>query len=374
MPLGTYDVADLDEIPSPAVLVFRAYLEQNLDETIRLAGGPERLRPHCKTHKTREIIRLWLERGVRRHKCATPREVEMCLEAGARDVMLAYQLVGPAVDSFAALAARWPDATLAALVDTPDAAAALSRAAAKRGVTIGAAVDLDTGLHRTGVAPAAAAPLYRQLGALPGLRPAGLHVYDAQNSRHQDPAARRQAVAQTLDAVLTLADQLRREGCAVPEIVGGGSGTFPFFAALSPEVIGSPGTTVFWDYGYSNHFPDLDGGFTPAALVLGRVVSRPASRYVTLDIGNKAIAADPPAGKRGLALGLERAETLLHNEEHWTLLHDRADDYRVGDAVFVVPAHICPCTNLHPVLHVIDANGRLAGRWEVAARQRQPLG
>lgn len=372
MALGTYDVREVGAIASPAVLVFREYLERNLARTLALAGGPEQLRPHCKTHKTHEVIRLWLERGVTRHKCATPREAQMCLEAGARDVVLAYQLLGPAVDQFTGLAAQWPEARLAALVDTPSAAEALSASARSRGVTVGALVDLDTGLHRTGVAPEQAPPLYRLVAALPGLRPAGLHVYDAQNNSYREPAERERAVMAVIERVRALAAALEREGLPVPEIACGGSATFAYYTRQGPPFSGSPGTTVFWDAGYRAKFPDLDPGFTAAALILGRVLSRPAPRHLTLDVGNKAIASDPPAGKRGLILGLEGAETLLHNEEHWALVADRADAYNVGDPLCIVPAHICPCTNLHPFLHVIGPDGALEARWEVAARQRSP--
>ncbi len=62
----------------------------------------------------------------------------------------------------------------------------------------------------------------------------------------------------------------------------------------------SPGTCVLHDHSYSR-FTDL-ADFTPAALLLTRVISRPTSTRVTLDLGYKAVASDPPAGKRCLLL------------------------------------------------------------------------
>lgn len=364
------DAADLSEIPSPAMLVFQEHLENNLDWLLATAGSPDLLRPHCKTHKTREIVRMLVDRGVRRHKCATLREAAMCVEAGAPDVLLAYQLVGPAVGQFADLAAEHPDVRLAALVDCEGAAEQLSAAAVARGVTVGAMVDLDTGGHRTGLPPGEqAVRLYRRVASLPGLRPAGLHTYDSHNFV-TDPVARRAGVERTLETLTETAESVRRAGLEVPEICCGGSGTFPLYVALSSAVVSSPGTTVFWDRGYQRRYPDVGAHLKLAALVLGRVISRPTPQYVTLDVGNKAIAADPPQGQRGVIRGLEDAQTVLHNEEHWTVSSERAGEYRVGDSVLIEPTHVCPCSNLHPVLYVIGPDGRLAGRWEVAARQR----
>lgn len=376
MQLPEYSIAAYDSLPTPAVLVFRELLECNLDRMIELVGSPERLRPHCKTHKTREIIQLLLARGITRHKAATLREVAMCLEAGARDVVLAYSLVGPSVGQFVDLVAQTPDARLAALVDCETHIDLLAAAARSRGITVGAMLDLNTGFHRTGAPLEAATKLYARLTETSGLRPAGLHVYDAQNGRHADPDARREAVAQTIRPVLEVAEALVAAGLDVPEILCGGSPTFPAYAAfasgssLDHRIICSPGTAIFSDFGYGETYPDLGAAFAPAAVVLGRVISRPTPQHVTLDIGSKAIAADPPFGMRGLILGLEDAQTTVHNEEHWTVTSQHADRFRVGDPVLVVPTHICPCTNLHPVLYIIGPDGQIEGRWEVAARHR----
>ena len=48
----------LAQLNSPAYVIFRDRLLQNLDSMIRVAKQPSRLRPHCKTHKMDRIIRL----------------------------------------------------------------------------------------------------------------------------------------------------------------------------------------------------------------------------------------------------------------------------------------------------------------------------
>ena len=97
-------------------------------------------------------------------------------------------------------------------------------------------------------------------------------------------------------------------------------------------------------------------------------VTRDADR-LTLDLGYKAIASDPPAGKRLTLLDLPDAEQILQNEEHLVVQTDRAGDFQPGDELLAVPTHICPTSALHKQVYVVSG-GRLTGRWDVAARDR----
>jgi D-serine deaminase-like pyridoxal phosphate-dependent protein len=58
----------------------------------------------------------------------------------------------------------------------------------------------------------------------------------------------------------------------------------------------------------------------PAAAIVTRVISRPAADRVTLDIGNKAVAADPPRGSRMFIPELPTAVQEIHSEEHMGLV------------------------------------------------------
>src|SRR5258708_3474248 len=112
-----YTLADPASVPSPALLFYPALIRQNLRRAIEIAGGPDRLRPHVKTHKTSEIVGMWLNLGVRKHKCATLAEAEMLAKCGAADVLIAYPLVGPNAVRIAQLAERFPATRFATLAD-----------------------------------------------------------------------------------------------------------------------------------------------------------------------------------------------------------------------------------------------------------------
>ena len=56
-----------------------------------MAGGVDRLRPHIKTHKLPEVIRMQMAHGITKFKCATIAEAEMGAGCGAPDMLLGYQ-------------------------------------------------------------------------------------------------------------------------------------------------------------------------------------------------------------------------------------------------------------------------------------------
>jgi D-serine deaminase-like pyridoxal phosphate-dependent protein len=363
-----YLIHDTTSIFSPALLFYEEAIRNNLDRLLEMAGGPARLRPHVKTHKTREIVRLELNLGITKHKCATLAEAEMLAGCGVKDVLLAYHLVGPNCRRMARLAAMYPCCLFSVLADHPVALQQLSSAMAEAGRAVEVLLDIDVGQHRTGIEPGPeAVALYESLRSLPGLAPGGLHVYDGHN--HQEsPAERETAVRRQIEPVLKLRETLVKKGLPVPRLVVGGTPTFPAFAKMAlPGMECAPGTSVLHDAGYSR-FSDL-AMFTPAALLFSRVISKPTPRRLTLDLGYKALASDPPAGKRCTLLSVTDYEPVLQNEEHFVIETHAADRFQPGDEIYAVPTHVCPTCAVHRQAYVIEDH-RVSGTWEIAARDR----
>jgi D-serine deaminase-like pyridoxal phosphate-dependent protein len=360
-----YKVSNVDEVASPALLVYPDRVEENIRRMIQIAGGVERLRPHMKTNKLPEVIRMQMAQGIMKYKCATIAEAEVAAACSVPDVLLAYQPVGPNVHRLVQLVKKFPSTRFSALVDDGGAVEALSRAASQAGVTLDLFLDLDCGMHRTGVAPGPEAiALYRKLARSPGLRAAGLHVYDG-HIRDSDLVQRTTACDAAFAQLESVRRQLVESGLEVPLIVAGGTPTFPIHAKRS-GVECSPGTSVFWDRGYETLLPDLQ--FLPAVLVLTRVISKPSARSLCLDLGHKAIASEGPHPRVEL-LGLPDARAIGHSEEHLVVETDHANDYPVGSTLYGIPWHICPTVALHQEAVVIR-NGRAEEKWQVVARAR----
>ena len=360
-----YTVTNVAEVPSPALLVYPDRVEENIRRMIRTAGGVGRLRPHMKTNKLPEVIRMHIDQGISRFKCATVAESEMAAAAGAPDVLLAYQPVGPNIDRFVQLVRTFPATTFAALADDEGTIRALSKAAAGNGVTLNLLLDLDGGMHRTGVAPGPrAVELYKLIASLPGLRAAGLHMYDG-HIHDTDMAVRTAKSEEAFAHVRQMRDDLAKAGMTVPAVVVGGTPTFPLHAQR-PDVECSPGTSVFWDWGYSTMLPDLD--YLPAVLLLTRVISKPGTNLLCLDLGHKAVASENPPPRVQL-LGLADARAVGHREEHLVLETERAGEFQVGSVFYGMPWHICPTVALHNDA-VVVRNHRAEERWRVVGRAR----
>lgn len=364
-----YAIRDTSHIFSPALLFYKDLIRNNIARAIEMAGNAERLRPHVKTHKTREIVRLEMEAGIRKHKCATIAEAEMVASCGVPDLLIAYSLVGPNCGRLARLMRAYPHCRFSVLADHSAGIMALSKAMAAGNQQVDVLLDIDVGQHRTGIAPGVEAiELYEMIHRSPGLRAGGLHAYDGHN-RQESFIERQAAIRTQLEPVFNLRAALIQKGLPVPRFVVGGTPTFPVHARLDfPDLECSPGTMILHDHGYGSRFPDV-AGFVPAALLLTRVISRPTPVRVTLDLGYKAVSSDPPLSNRCLLLDVPDYQAILQNEEHFVIETPAAERYRPGDEIFAVPTHVCPTVALHRQAYVIE-NGQVAGMWDIAARDR----
>lgn len=358
-------LADEDKIPSPALLIFPDLARRNISRAIEIAGNPERLRPHVKTHKMSQVIQMHLAQGIDKFKCATLAEVKMVAEAGARDILLAYPMVGPDYQHIPGFVKRWPEKTFSIVVDNLDSANLLAAKAAENGIILMVYIDIDNGMERTGIKPGKAAfQLYAFLDKSPHLKAAGLHIYDGHLHVH-DFDKRTQACDEAFVPVLQFSRDLQAAGLSTPELICGGTPTFPVHAKYADRIL-SPGTYVFWDFGYASSFPDLK--FEYAAWLLTRVVSKPGSNKLCLDLGYKALASEMNA-PRVVFPALADAKMVGHSEEHLVIESKYADSYTVGDVIYALPYHICPTVALYDRCYIIE-NEQLTTTWPIAARQR----
>ena len=332
---------------------------------IEIAGDPARLRPHIKTHKSAEIVRMQMEAGIQKFKCATLAEAELLGKENAKEILLAIQPIGPDICRYAEMAKAFSNSQFSVVVDNAGVIHQLNTACEAHSITVGAYLDLNVGMNRTGVQPGMEAiARYRLLHEMPHLDVVGLHVYDG-HIHDRDIEIRTERVEDAYDSAEELMRQLVTMGYAPPVVIAGGSPSFPIHAKRDRVEL-SPGTTLLWDLHSRDGLPDME--FENAAFLLMRVVSKPAKGLVCFDLGHKAVAAEMPQPRVDIQ-GLEDCEFVSQNEEHLVAKTDRFDEIQVGDTFLGIPKHICPTVALYDHVHVIE-NDQVTGQWKNAARHR----
>ena len=182
----------------------------------------------------------------------------------------------------------------------------------------------------------------------------------------QDFTARQKMINDAFKPVSNLIEELKKSGNSPSSIIAGGTPSFPIHARYT-GVETSPGTLILWDYGYSSSYQDMD--FMHAAILLSRVISKPAEDLICIDLGHKAIASEMPQPRIKL-LGLENYTIVGHNEEHMVVKTADAAKMKIGDVLYGIPFHICPTVDRYDSVTVIK-EGMAAEQWNVEARKRK---
>jgi D-serine deaminase-like pyridoxal phosphate-dependent protein len=360
-------INNIDELDSPALVIYPQRVQENINAAIAMVGDPQRLRPHVKTHKTKEAAQMMIAAGIQKFKCATIAEAEMLALSGAGDVLLAYQPIGPKLHRFVQLIQQYPGTQFSCLVDNSASAVAIANTSAEAGVTIPVYIDLNIGQNRTGMAPnEKAIQLYNYCAQLTGLAMTGLHAYDG-HIRERDLQARKAACDAAFAPVEKMQQTLQSIGYSDMTIIVGGSPSFPVHAQRK-NVECSPGTFVFWDQGYSDQCPEQP--FQVAAILVTRVISLPTDSLICIDLGHKSVAAENEIGKRVYFPEAPHLKPVGQSEEHLVLDAGAGHSYKPGDVLYGIPQHICPTVALYDRAFTVE-NETVTGEWKIVARDRK---
>jgi len=361
-----YEIKNVNELDSPALVVFPDRVKENIRVLKEFVPDVNQLRPHVKTNKCAEVCQLMMDAGIKKFKCATIAEGEMLAMIGAPDVLLAYQAIGPRGVRLSQLIKKYPATQFACLIDNEVTASELSNTAVANGVTINIYLDLNVGMSRTGILPENALPLFLFCQSLAGITPIGLHAYDGHH-RDTDLAIRTQGCDEGFLRVEYLQQAIQKQTGVLATIVTSGNTTISIHAKRKNIEV-SPGTFIFWDYGYHKLFTEQH--FVFASILVTRVISKPDDETICIDLGHKAVASENPLNNRVYFLNAPELQPLGHSEEHLILKAEKGNSYKVGDVLYGVPFHICPTVALHENLTVVE-NHEVTGTWNVVARKRK---
>ncbi len=364
-----------ENLDTPALLVDVGVLRENIAGMQRTAESfGVHLRPHTKTHKSPQIARLQAEAGARGVTVAKVGEAEVMADGGLDDILIANQVVG--AEKLRRLIDLSGRVRLGVLVDSREGVDMLERAFGTAGATLDVLIEIDTGKGRCGLskveeivqladAVSDSASLHlRGVETHEGHVPAGA-TSSAQMKERAVAAGRR---------VVEVAEALRDRGHKFQEISVGSTPAAPWTASVAGVTEMRPGTYVFNDVNQM-----AIGQATPgscALSVLATVISRPGTDRAVVDAGSKSLFAEP--ARRGFALDdyegygyirqVPLARIVSLSEEHGVVEVPSGLEFpKIGEAVEIIPNHVCPAVNLHEEFYVIDGDD-VVDVWPIAAR------
>lgn len=361
-------IANEKVFDTPFFAIYPERIEANIKMAIEMVEGkPNRLRPHIKTHKTGEIIDMFIRFGITKIKCATIAEAELAADRGIEDVLLAYQPVGKKIERLISLIKTFPKISFSCLVDNIQSAQAIADAGTANSIDfIKIYVDLNTGMNRTGYPFEKSLPtLYKEIGSVKGIMLLGFHIYDG-HLDGLDANIRTLPAKLALQKILVDCGEIVDMGFVQPMLIAGGSNTFSFYAK-ERNIECSPGTFVFWDMNYTKKLPELP--FEAAAVLVTTVISKPTDHTLCLDMGYKSVSSENPIDARISFPWNDELKPLSQSEEHLVVKIEALKDYQIGDRIYGIPHHVCPSIALYDELNVV-ADHQIFGQWKVLARKR----
>jgi D-serine deaminase-like pyridoxal phosphate-dependent protein len=289
--------------------------------------------------------------------------------SGAIDVLVAYPTVGANARRVREIADAFPNVRISVLAENEKQVRQWS------GGAVDVFLDINPGMNRTGVEQSHGEEVVRLVRAIgeAGLEFRGLHYYDG----HYGGLEERERIAAAhagYDRLLEIVKEIEHGGVGVAEVITAGTPTLPCSLAYGGfrgkgfihRV--SPGTVVYNDATSLAQLP-REYGYRPAALVLTRVVSRPKAGMITCDAGHKAVSADAGV-PTCVVVGHSELKPLSPSEEHLPMEVAEGAGPEVGEALYLLPRHVCPTVNNFDCALLVR-DGRIESVEKVSARGRE---
>lgn len=360
------------DLNTPALIIDLDAMDRNIAAMAALIQSHDRkLRPHSKTHKSVDIAKRQIAHGAVGQCCAKIGEAEVMVDAGIDGVLITSPFASStAIARLVCLAKRAEG--LIVTIDNLDVTGKIIDALEEADASVDVFIDIDPGLHRTGVAsPAAAVELARLVSQSSRLNYRGVQFYCGPQQHIASYEERRDEIV-ALTRYLEVVIAELTANCFAPEIVSGaGTGTHRIDLELGVFTELQLGSYIFMDTQYLECALTADNA-VPLETSLGvvtRVVSANHADMVTIDAGIKALSTDGglAVARRGVPDGVKFG---FLGDEHGALRGKGVNNVlRPGDIVTLTVPHCDPTVNLYDNYHVIRGD-TLVDIWSVSARGR----
>jgi len=337
------------DLDTPCLVLDLDALEKNLRKMQAIAGrAGKSLRPHAKTHKCSALARMQIDAGAVGVCVAKVSEAEALVKAGVEGILVTGPVATPKkIKRLVDLLPASP--SLMTVVDHRQGIALLDDALCERGLSMDILLDMDIGLHRTGIKPSDGLALAEDILSRPALRLRGIQAYAGQVQHIRSYDDRKNSSHRCLQKAVAVFRQLRAVVDTCTIFSSSGTGTFDIDLAVTEVTELQVGSYVCMDTEYLGIGSAEDSAqftaFDPALRLLTAVVSANQEGFVTVDAGLKSLYKDGGVPK---VLG-EEYSGLTYNwfgDEYGMILSDNVKVPSLGKVLELVTSHCDPTVNL----------------------------
>ncbi len=359
-----YRINEVEHIATPRLVVFQDAVEENITrmrrylEAVTGDNGFDHLCVHVKTNKSSFQTKMLLDQGISCYK-STLNEVSMLIDSGVKDIFIAYPLLEQGAAFIARNMKEHPEINFQVQIGCREHAEILKKIAQDYTIQWKYYIDIDVGMHRTGIKPEKVFSLYKSLADLPEFTFTGLHGYDG-HIHFKDENKRKTETGKSMQQLIEVYEIFSQHQVPVERVMAAGSLTFEQDLQIlyehipdSIRVMVSPGTWIYWDTEYD---AVLKEKFELAALVLAQVIEAKSKNRLTLNCGHKRWGADRGPVELFSEQGVK---VLSFNEEHTVLESRRPHKSKVGDYILIAPKHVCSTVNLYEYFTLIGKDGEI---------------
>lgn len=347
----------IDNLETPALLIERSILEDNIDRMQRLADMNNiKLRPHVKTHKSPYIAKKQIKRGAVGIACAKVGEAEVMASHGIDDIQIANIIVGESkIRRMKKLVET--GVKISCCVDSLYAARSLSEVFGDDNSQIDVFILLDTGFHRCGLDKYNdILNLANEVRALRSLRLKGLLSHDGRVYSADTDKKMKGIINEETSRMHETADNLKKDGFAIDEISVGSTPGARYLTGAEGITEVRPGNYVYYDM--------IQAALGSAKLencalnVLATVISVPPGDRAIIDAGSKALNLDKGAHGLSLINGyghiINKKGIISRLSEEHGIITNRDGNFTVGEKIRIIPNHACVVSNLFDYAWMVD--------------------
>ncbi len=370
----------LSELETPCLVLDKGKVKNNIQAMRRhVERLGAHLRPHGKTAKSIDVMRLALDDPSGPITVSTLKEAEYFFGQGITDILYAVGIAPVKLDHVARLVMRGADLTI--ILDTIEQAKAASLKGRERDVTFPVLIEIDSDGHRSG--KRADDPLLVELGQFlhqeqgVELRGVMTHAGGSYDCRNIEDI--RLMAAQERHAALSCADALRRAGLPCPIVSIGSTPTAKFTEDLSRVTEVRSGVYMFYDLFMAGIGVCVVEDI--ALSVLASVIGYQKKKgWIITDAGWMALSRDRGTANQAVDQGyglvcdyqghpFSDVIVTATNQEHGIIAKRQGigidfNTFAVGSSVRILPNHACATGAMHDRYYVIDGTDEIIDVWD----------